>query len=1361
MLRSVSLAAVAAFLLATPLSAAEPFASPTLKVLDGLELWLEAAAQPAARTQAGLPPVGDGQLLSVLFDSSGRGRHLVQRRREAQPQLQLATYETRTLAAVRFDGLDDVLETVGQSLELRDFTVFVVAAPKTNPGDFRGLFAGNALARNDYTSGFALDLGPGPTGDFSVLNVEGRGFTGARDLKSSTHPLGGFHLLRVRARGDEVRLAVDGQEEEARPRGADPVSFDQLSLGSRFLSNDPLPARDHSFFPGEIAELLLYGRALTDDEIRHVEGDLSARHAPLQSGPVFDGPPPPDVQVFVPGFRVDTLPIQTSHINDAQFDAEGRLWVLHYDGRVGILTDSDGDGLEDFEHLFWTNPPLLMPMSMILTDKGVIVAAKERLVRIRDLDGDGLGDSDETLVTGWEPSRNYSGGVDSIGLTRGPDGSLYFGLGTADYSNAFLIDPQTGQAGYRLDGERGTIQKVSPDFKTRETVCTGIRFPVGMAFSENGDLFVTEQEGATWLPNGNPFDELLHIQPGRHYGFPPRHPKHLPNVIDEPSVFEYAPQHQSTCGLVFNIPAGNGKSFGPPGWRGQAFVCGYSRGKIWRTRLLSTDAGYVARTTLFASLRKLTLDCALAPDGSLLVVTHSGGPDWGSGPSGQGTLYRIRYVDEAEPQPTFTWLASPTEVHVAFDKPLSTAQLEHIAHGVRIEYGPAVAAGDRFEELRPGYEVVQRQLKSARQSLAVHGVQVTPDLRTVMVMTDRHPVAGPYALTLPWTPRSEASADTDSTTAAIDLQYSTAGVEATWTPKDQSEEIRIWLPHISLNAARAFTAGSAEHDRFWAKFNEPGTLTLSTQVDLANLLRPVVQPGSTLEASLPAEQPNLLLRSTAEDFRVDAAAGRQPFRFRDDRGQVIKLAFETGVSTAQPLHIELKNTENVRPRLSAAFTTAEDRRERAIPLHRFQLPWVTASDAGPLAWTPAEIIHQGSWERGRKVFEGDRAQCSRCHTVHDRGGRIGPNLSNLAHRDLGSVLRDVTQPNFAINPDFVSYAVQLTDGRVLNGTLRTDGDELVVGDTKGVETRIAKSDVETFSPQKVSIMPEGVTKTLSAQEMSDLMKFLLSPRPVMPPDLSGAPRSRTRAEVDEILAGSEPSDSTKPLKIVLVAGPKDHGPGEHDYPAFQKAWSTLLSDAPNVAVETAWEFPAPAQLESANVLVFYQRGSWDDDRQAAIDAFLARGGGLVYLHWAIEAGPKAGQFASIVGLAGNAELTKYRHGPLDLVFDRQPHPITRNFTQAHFHDESYWALVGSAQSLKSLATAVEEGEPRPLFWVREQPSSAGGPEGRIFVSILGHYSWTFDDPLYRTLLLRGLCWAAHEPVDRLNDLVTTGVTLAE
>src|SRR5262249_38653468 len=135
--------------------------------------------------------------------------------------------------------------------------------------------------------------------------------------------------------------------------------------------------------------------------------------------------------------------------------------------------------------------------------------------------------------------------VDALGVAVGSDGSVYFGLGTGDFTYAYRVDAQ-GRAHYDVAAERGCILRVAPDFRSREIIATGIRFSVGMAINRHGDLFATDQEGAPWLANGNPFDELLHIRRGRHYGFPPRHSRHLPDVIDEPSTFDYAPQHQST-----------------------------------------------------------------------------------------------------------------------------------------------------------------------------------------------------------------------------------------------------------------------------------------------------------------------------------------------------------------------------------------------------------------------------------------------------------------------------------------------------------------------------------------------------------------------------------------------------------------------------------------------------------------------------------------------------------------------------------------------------------------------------------------------------------------------------------------------
>ena len=50
-------------------------------------------------------------------------------------------------------------------------------------------------------------------------------------------------------------------------------------------------------------------------------------------------------------------------------------------------------------------------------------------------------------------------------------------------------------------------------------------------------------------------------------------------------------------------------------------------------------------------------------------------------------------------------------------------------------------------------------------------------------------------------------------------------------------------------------------------------------------------------------------------------------------------------------------------------------------------------------------------------------------------------------------------------------------------------------------------------------------------------------------------------------------------------------------------------------------------------------------------------------------------------------------------------------------------------------------------------------KGRVFVSIPGHFSWSFDDPLFRILLLRGIAWAGREPVDRFNELALPGARI--
>jgi type 1 glutamine amidotransferase len=256
------------------------------------------------------------------------------------------------------------------------------------------------------------------------------------------------------------------------------------------------------------------------------------------------------------------------------------------------------------------------------------------------------------------------------------------------------------------------------------------------------------------------------------------------------------------------------------------------------------------------------------------------------------------------------------------------------------------------------------------------------------------------------------------------------------------------------------------------------------------------------------------------------------------------------------------------------------------------------------------------------------------------------------------------------------------------------------------------------------------------------------------PDAPAPPPPRTRAEVDRLLAGADEAAAAAdraapPLRIVLVSGPKDHKKGEHDYPAWIQVWSRLLTRAPRTQVDTAYEFPSAEQIENADVLVFFQRGRWDDERAAEIDPFLARGGGAVYVHWAVDGRGGQEEFAKRIGLASLGGSIRYRHGPMDI--DLSPgsdHPIARNLDKIDLVDEAYWKLTGDPSELDLIGTSTEDGEPQPTFWTVERG------RGRVFVSIPGHYSWTFDDPAFRALLLRGIAWSARRDVDRFNELVT-------
>ena len=134
-----------------------------------------------------------------------------------------------------------------------------------------------------------------------------------------------------------------------------------MIVGGRIYSNDDgVPTHAQGSFHGDIAAVLVYDRALTDDERVQVEQSLFSRTPALNAlasgrrGHALETlSDAPVVQMLVPGFTVEELPIALRNQNNLRYRHDGKLVALGYDGRIQLVTDTDGDGISRRYEVRW------------------------------------------------------------------------------------------------------------------------------------------------------------------------------------------------------------------------------------------------------------------------------------------------------------------------------------------------------------------------------------------------------------------------------------------------------------------------------------------------------------------------------------------------------------------------------------------------------------------------------------------------------------------------------------------------------------------------------------------------------------------------------------------------------------------------------------------------------------------------------------------------------------------------------------------------------------------------------------------------------------------------------------------------
>ena len=178
----------------------------------------------------------------------------------------------------------------------------------------------------------------------------------------------------------------------------------------------------------------------------------------------------------------------------------------------------------------------------------------------------------------------------------------------------------------------------------------------------------------------------------------------------------------------------------------------------------------------------------------------------------------------------------------------------------------------------------------------------------------------------------------------------------------------------------------------------------------------------------------------------------------------------------------------------------------AVPANR-RNPLLKHRDAAVAARAAKAFQPQGAADR-MKVYEDHKAilalpanakngkavfvkTCAACHQFAGEGQRVGPELTGVRLQPAEAILLHILVPDAEIYPGFTTYEAETKDGRSLTGLLTSDTPTSVtLRAAQGIEETILRSNLAKLTSSSTSLMPNELEKTMTRQELADLMAFL-------------------------------------------------------------------------------------------------------------------------------------------------------------------------------------------------------------------------------------------------------------------------------
>jgi putative heme-binding domain-containing protein len=161
----------------------------------------------------------------------------------------------------------------------------------------------------------------------------------------------------------------------------------------------------------------------------------------------------------------------------------------------------------------------------------------------------------------------------------------------------------------------------------------------------------------------------------------------------------------------------------------------------------------------------------------------------------------------------------------------------------------------------------------------------------------------------------------------------------------------------------------------------------------------------------------------------------------------------------------------IRARLENVFTSGSSVDRKAV-MEAFQPALKLTGDAA-----------RGALAFGKK--------CATCHKQGGVGHEVGPNLASLTTRTPDSLFTAILDPSAAVEAKYLNFVVATTSGRSVIGMLSTEtGSSITLLAAEGKFESVLRTDIEELRSTGKSLMPDGVEKDLTHQDLADVIEYV-------------------------------------------------------------------------------------------------------------------------------------------------------------------------------------------------------------------------------------------------------------------------------